>query len=120
MAEIIYMLLGLCFILGFGILMYFFTRMLEEKIDKFLTSWAMKKMLPKRQVINGLLYDTEKAKIVFKDSNTIYYKTTNENCFMVSPYLDGIKPITVTYLKEKYVGTDINGYKEMFGEPEEA
>lgn len=74
-----------------------------------------------RQVINNLLYDTQKASVVYKEqdkSKTLWQMNNTKTFFFV--FADGhIEPISKESAKE-YLGLiDVSVYIQMFGEPQE-
>ena len=96
----------------------------DQKLEEeYLESLKQKELnAKKRQLINGLLYDTEKSEVVFKlESKRLWYcMTESENCFIFNWSDDEITVISLENLKEKYADTDLDGYIKRFGAPEEA
>jgi regulator of protease activity HflC (stomatin/prohibitin superfamily) len=76
-----------------------------------------------RRIIDGLLYDTDTAEIIYEDNTNnrhrVYYKTTNGRFFVV--YQTGeLAPKTETQIKELLGTYDVDKYIELFNEPKEA
>lgn len=78
--------------------------------------------IPKRAIIDDLLYDTSKSKMIMKFGNFLYcnsylYTTSKGRFFIV----DGseIKPITECYAKE-ILSHHPDEYQEIFGKVEDA
>ena len=76
-----------------------------------------------RQVLDGKLYDTQKAKVVYKDNKSedkrqLWQMISTQSFFFT--FADGhIEPITRPEA-EKYLGlVDVDVYIQMFGEPQE-
>lgn len=74
-----------------------------------------------RQVIKNLLYDTSKAKLVYKEADTkkqLWQINSTKSFFFT--FQDGhIEPISIDSAKE-YLGlVDVQTYIQMFGEPQE-
>jgi hypothetical protein len=74
-----------------------------------------------RQVIKNLLYDTQKAKLVYKEADTkkqLWQMNRTQSFFFT--FQDGhIEPISKESAKE-YLGLiDVSVYIQMFGEPQE-
>ena len=76
-----------------------------------------------KAIINGLMYDTEKAKIIFEpDKYHTMYMTEKGNLFMLY-HQSGEKAISCTdneKLKKILAGKATDKYIELFGEVEEA
>lgn len=74
-----------------------------------------------RQVIKNLLYDTSKAKLVYRETDTMkqLWQMNNTKSFFFT-FQDGhIEPISLDSAKE-YLGLiDVSVYIQMFGEPQE-
>lgn len=73
-----------------------------------------------QRIIDGYLYDTDTAELIYQDLIKIrsYYKTPNNRFFVYFSNND-METVTETYIK-KLLGTyDIAKYIEIFGEPEE-
>ena len=70
--------------------------------------------------INGLMYDTSKATLVFEDENILYYATSHGNYFHFNLDDDEIVTMTLEEFKDDYANIDLEKYIAMFGEPEEA
>ena len=88
-----------------------------------------------RYIIDGLMYDTETAEVVYKyiydhttprflkPSEPIYqtiYKTKNGRYFVWSDDLDFLYSIDEYEVKHKILDNDIDKYEEIFGEIPEA
>lgn len=73
------------------------------------------------QIINGLLYDTTSAKLIYLDetNNRRWYKTQNGNYFVL--YGTGEIAQKSEEAVKDYLGQrDVEKYIELFGEPQEA
>lgn len=75
-----------------------------------------------KQIINGKMYDTEKAECILTMHNgspTIYIYMTNNGAFFAERgyNLDIVSKESVKNFLGRY---DIDKYIELFGEPEEA
>lgn len=74
-----------------------------------------------QRIIDGKLYDTDKAEIIFQDriNNRRWYKTANGNYFVF--YGTGEIAVKTEESVKEYLGAnDVEKYVELFGEPEEA
>lgn len=74
-----------------------------------------------QKVIDNLLYDTDKAEIIYFDDKTdrTLYKGENGHFFMF--YLNGaIVPKTDDAVKDYLGQRDVEKYTELFGEVEDA
>lgn len=74
-----------------------------------------------KKIINGLLYNTQTAEMIYVDeaTNRKYYKTEKGNYFLFYPNGEMV-PKTEEDVKE-YLGTkDVKKYIELFGKVEEA
>lgn len=74
-----------------------------------------------QRIINGLLYDTQNAKIIHEDKLTerTLYMTNNGNFFMI--FRNGeIVPRTEESAKEYLGERDVEKYIEVWGKPEDA
>ena len=74
-----------------------------------------------KRVINGLLYDTDAANLIFteEDTNRKLYKTPNGNFFTLYPTGE-IRAKTEEATKDYLGRYDVEKYIEVFGEPREA
>ena len=74
-----------------------------------------------KRVINGLLYDTDAANLIFteEDTNRKLYKTPNGNFFTLYPTGE-IRAKTEEAAKDYLGRYDVEKYIEVFGEPREA
>ena len=74
-----------------------------------------------KEIINGLLYDTETATLVFKLSGQDYYRTKKGNFFLVSYgiYKDGKIDLVEEKIIKHYLSTNIELYTSLFGIVEE-
>lgn len=77
-----------------------------------------------KAIINGLLYDTEKAEVVCEDSIGFFtvYKTKNNRVFIENKLTEKFSTITTDMNKIKEIlGSNFpDKYIELFGEVEEA
>lgn len=74
-----------------------------------------------KKVIGGKLYDTEKATLLYTDSETQrrYYATENGNYFTL--YINGvIMPKSKESMMDLIGELDYEAYVKAFGQPEEA
>lgn len=74
-----------------------------------------------KQIINDLLYDTEKSTLIYteKDTKRRLFQTPNNHFFMC--YISGeIVPKSESETKDYLGERDIDKYIEIFGEPKEA
>lgn len=74
-----------------------------------------------QKIVNGLLYDTKTAEIVYveEDTKRMLYKTPNNNFFMFYPNGE-IIPKTEESAKDYLGKKNVPKYIELFGEPQEA
>ena len=74
-----------------------------------------------KSIINGLLYDTDISELIYMDKykERIYYKTSNNNYFVL--YGTGeIVPTIEDNIKDILGKNDIEKYIKLFGEVKEA
>lgn len=74
-----------------------------------------------KRVIEGLLYDTDTATLIFTDDNSRrrYYMTPNKRFFVF--YITGEMSVkTEDDIKELLGTQNYDKYVEIFGEPQEA
>jgi len=76
-----------------------------------------------KKIINGLLYDTDKAELLWTErlfrKVRNYYRTEKKNYFCVYANKE-IYPMTEDEFKEYLGEKDPDRYIELFGSPEEA
>lgn len=74
-----------------------------------------------RRIINGKMYDTDKATLIYTDPQTKrkYYMTAKGAFFVV--YTTGVlEPVSDEYMMQLLGEKDPDKYIEIFGEVEEA
>lgn len=71
-----------------------------------------------KAIIDGKLYDTEKASVIAVDGQETFYKTNNGSYFQVGEY--GIIPSDIPTIKKVLGEHDIEAYIKEFGDVEEA
>lgn len=76
-----------------------------------------------KQIIDGLLYDTDKATLIYKDNNPIrpreYYKTEKGTYFCYYVNVGIINIIREQVIKDILAERMVDKYIELFGNVEE-
>lgn len=73
-----------------------------------------------QRIIDGYIYDTDTATLLYTDKtrNTRYYMTPNRRFFVVYQN-DEFQVVTEAFIKDFLGKYDIAKYIEIFGEPQE-
>lgn len=74
-----------------------------------------------RAVIDGLIYDTDTAELIFDMTATKYYRSPKGQFFQVDIIKDGVEFLSLTPERviRRLVMYDIEMYTKLFGKPKE-
>ena len=73
-----------------------------------------------KKIVNGLLYDTDKAEKIMEFASRRVYKTANGRLFMTHDVLDQITCTNMNLIKTFIGENNADLYIKLFGEVQEA